>query len=655
MAFIMGIDTGGTYTDGVVVDTSSKKILCKAKALTTKQDLMIGISECIGKLDLNDVGKVELVCLSTTLATNAIVEGRGGRVGLLLIGRGPEGNLPVDLWFQLQGKLDIKGREKEDIKEEEVHRAIESLRDRVDAIAISGYASVRNPVHELRVKKIVQEKLNIPVVCAHELSSSLGFHERTVTSALNAILIPIIKELIQATKRVLKNWNIEAPIMLVKGDGSLMQESFAVDRPIETILSGPAASILGGIFLTNKKDALVLDMGGTTTDIANVENGSVKIRKKGASVGGWLTHTQAAEICTFGLGGDSYLHFDRKGELRIGPQKVEPLCVAGKKYPNLIQELKTIKKDEEYELYFEQEYDCFYFIKKPLNVEPGEKDEKILQALEDGPHSLFFLARELGRDAEALELSKLVDKGIIGRISMTPTDILHVVGKYNSWNGEISRLAVEIMANKVGKTVPELLEMVLSSFTKQLCISCLQSIAEFEDQSFTIKENAAAEYFINKALETKQHGLLATSFTVRKPIVAIGAPVAAWMPAVCNKLHTELIIPEHAEVANAVGAAVGQVVQTIEAIIRPGIGNEGYILHAPWERKVFNTLEEALEYSIPAIKQYAANLVINTGSGKYEIVETHKDFYIETAGTNKRTYIETVIRATAIGSPIWVS
>jgi N-methylhydantoinase A/oxoprolinase/acetone carboxylase beta subunit len=211
------------------------------------------------------------------------------------------------------------------------------------------------------------------------------------------------------------------------------------------------------------------------------------------------------------------------------------------------------------------------------------------------------------------------------------------------------------MANKVGKTVSELLEMVLSSFTKQLCISCLQSIAEFEDQSFTLKENAAAIYFINKALETKQHELLATSFTVSKPIVAIGAPVAAWMPAVCNKLNTELIIPEHAEVANAVGAAVGQVVQTIEAIIRPEKGHEGYILHAPWERKVFDTLEEALEYSIPAIKQHAANLARDVGSGKFEVVETHKDFYIETAGVNKKIYIETVIRATAIGSPIWVS
>ncbi|MCG8483236.1 MAG: hydantoinase/oxoprolinase family protein, partial [Clostridia bacterium] len=195
MALIMGIDTGGTYTDGVIVDPTCKRVLCKAKTFTTKHDLMTGISRCMDQLNDRDVKKVGLVCLSTTLATNAIVEGRGGKAGLLIIGKEPEDKLPVESWQLLRGRLDIKGNVKEDLKEDEIYEAIENLRDKVDAVAISGYASVRNSTHELKVKQMVHEQLDIPVVCAHELTSSLGFHHRTVTAALNAKLIPIISEL----------------------------------------------------------------------------------------------------------------------------------------------------------------------------------------------------------------------------------------------------------------------------------------------------------------------------------------------------------------------------------------------------------------------------------------------------------------------------
>ena len=125
--------------------------------------------------------------------------------------------------------------------------------------------------------------------------------------------------------------------MVVKGDGTLMTEKLAGQRPVETILSGPAASVIGGLALTGQKDGIVVDMGGTTTDIADVSGGSVKIRREGANVGGWLTRVQAAEISTFGIGGDSRICLDRHGEIRIGPEKVIPLCVAGAQWPELIR------------------------------------------------------------------------------------------------------------------------------------------------------------------------------------------------------------------------------------------------------------------------------------------------------------------------------
>lgn len=326
MSLILGIDTGGTYTDGVIVELEHKKILNKAKALTTREDLAIGIRNCIYNLDFIEFDQISVVSLSTTLATNAIVEGRGCSVGLLMIGHEPIGKVPVEHYAVLTGGHNIHGRPLEELDEDEIRESIMELKGKVEAVAISGYLSVRNPAHELRVKELVEEILDLPVVCAHQLTTSLGLHERTVTAVLNARLIPIITELIESVKVVLREKKIDASVMIVKGDGSLMGETIAKEKPIETILSGPAASIIGGTFLTDTKDALVFDMGGTTTDIAILKNGAPRINREGAMVGGWLTRVQAAEIFTYGLGGDSYLQLSRDGNLQVGPKEYCPFA-----------------------------------------------------------------------------------------------------------------------------------------------------------------------------------------------------------------------------------------------------------------------------------------------------------------------------------------
>lgn len=167
MSLVLGIDTGGTYTDGVIVELKGKKILHKAKALTTREDLAIGVRNCINNLGLHEFEKVGVVSLSTTLATNAIVEGRGCEVGLLMLGHGPIRQLPVKQLSVLPGGHDINGRPQEDLDMEKTREAINKLRGKVDAIAVSGYLSVRNPEHELKVKEMVLEILDLPVVSAH--------------------------------------------------------------------------------------------------------------------------------------------------------------------------------------------------------------------------------------------------------------------------------------------------------------------------------------------------------------------------------------------------------------------------------------------------------------------------------------------------------
>ncbi len=637
MPFILGIDTGGTYTDAVVIDPHFNKIISKAKSFTTKHNLTEGICRCIDQLNHHYLKDVKRVCLSTTLATNAVVEGRGGRAGLLMIGGEPK-ELPQTVFKKrLQGKLDIKGRSVENIDAIETRNTVLNMaKHRVDAVAISGYASVRNPAQELEVKRIVEEHMeNIPVVCAHELTSSLGFDDRTVTVVLNARLIPLISNLISATKTALQEKGIDAGIMIVKGDGSLVKASAALSKPIETILSGPAASINGGLFLTGIKDALIVDIGGTTTDIACASNGEVKINDEGASVGGWFTHVRASEMYTFGIGGDSYIRIDKNSRLMIGPERVQPLCVAGIKYPHLQKELKKYGLGSEYEGLSEQEADCF-LLTRNSQTNLNESDKAVECLLEDGAHSLFYLADKTRKDAKQMQLSKLVNQGDIQRISVTPTDVLHVLDRYGEWDKKTAAAGMEILAKKSGLSLIEFAKTAYKAMIDKLAGAFLQYTEQFD-----------CRYLMNNAIPDTSD-TQKTQRTVQTPIIALGAPAKAWMPDVCRRLNSRLVIPEFYDVANAVGAAVGLVKETVDILIRPGRKHKNFIIHAPWERKITDTLDEAIEYALPKAKEYAAQKIIAAGCCKFETDYNREDRY---SNDDNNVFIETKIQVTTAGEP----
>jgi len=308
----MGIDTGGTYTDAVLVDHATEEVLAAAKALTTRHDLSIGIEEAIvAVLEANHrlpkSGRlrksVDLVALSTTLATNAIAEGQGRPVCLLLIGYdrelmeqyGFQRELVADDVVYLRGGHDVLGDEVAPLDEDTARKAILTRRGKVEAFAVSGYFGVRNPAHEIRVQAMVEELTGLPVTCGHELTSRLNAVRRATTTALNARLIPLLQELIATVRQTLDEQGIAAPLMVVKGDGSLVRAQWAMRRPIETILSGPAASAVGAWHLARRRGAWVVDVGGTTTDIAALRDGQPRLNPEGAWVGGWRTMVEAVE------------------------------------------------------------------------------------------------------------------------------------------------------------------------------------------------------------------------------------------------------------------------------------------------------------------------------------------------------------------------
>ena len=341
----LGFDTGGTYTDAVIMDLESGEILERAKSLTTRSDLSIGIKGAIAEFDKDLLSKVVTVCLSSTLATNSIVEGKGCRVGLVLIGSQITVSANVDYSIMIKGSHTATGKVDEPLDIEAARKFLTSIKGKVDCIAVTGFMSVRNPEHEQEVAALAKEILKVPVVCGYELSSGLGFNERTITCIMNARLIPVIEELIHSVNKVLGEFGIDAPLMIVKGDGSVMSEEMAKIRPVETILSGPASSINGAKKLSGKDNAIVVDIGGTTTDIGIVRDGKPRLDPEGALIGGYRTRVMAAEITTAGMGGDSRIIVNGD-KVYLSPVRVVPLCVAAWKYPQLRERLQALVDDD---------------------------------------------------------------------------------------------------------------------------------------------------------------------------------------------------------------------------------------------------------------------------------------------------------------------
>ncbi len=595
MPFILGIDTGGTYTDGVLLDFEGKVVITKAKAFTTPHDLTIGIEECIENLGRINPLQIKLVSLSTTLATNAIVEGRGCKVGLILIGYRPTGEFPAHKIGIVSGGHNGLGLAKCDLDADELVKVVRQMKGEVDTLAVSGIFSVCNPEHENLAREIIRREWDVPVICGHELSSSIGHYERTVTACLNAKLLPIISDLLVAVKHVLKRKGIEVPIMVVKGDGSLISEEKALERPIETILSGPAASVVGAMFLTGMDTFLTLDMGGTTTDIGIVRNKYWRMHEEGAIVAGWKTHINTAGISTFGIGGDSYIRVPAKGQLLIGPKRVMPLSIITMSYPYLIQELSKIHTSKDLssgDNFVGQTHDCWMIVKPPQNFESLSSDEQlIVKGLEDGPHNVQILKERIGKYISIFALKSLEQARVIGRVSFTPTDVLHVLGLLGKWNSDAALEGARILANTYGCSVESFATDCLDSVTQSLSLATLQSIATKQGYSFDITKDKNFKFFLEPFFkQAKTNSDICVPIGLNYPIVAIGAPVKAYLPAVGSLLNTQVIIPEHSEVACAIGAAMGKVSEKITALIKPG-----YKVHAPWGCETFMYSEDACD------------------------------------------------------------
>ena len=686
MTTYLGIDTGGTYTDAVVFD-KEHGVLASAKALTTKYDLAVGIRNAIEAVlpPSSAHPSISLVSVSTTLATNALVEGHGTPICLLLLGY-PADSLGLaglgkalgrDPAVFLEGGHTITGAEQAPLDLAAAEQAIRKHAPHAEAFAVSGYFGVLNPAHELRVRELVRTLTGLPVTCGHELTSNLHAPRRALTAALNARLIPYIEQLIASVRQILAEKDIRAPLMVVKGDGSLMDARVAVERPVETILSGPAASVVGARYLCGEPDVLVVDMGGTTTDIALMQGGRPALSLEGATVGGWRTMVEAIGVHTSGLGGDSEVTFDVDAGMLVGPQRVVPLSLLAHQYPQVLAILEQ-HADREVLYGFDGQ---FALRQRQLDVssdaagriELDSAQADIWDKLADGPMPLDRLFLDRSRTfRRSRALAGLVERGYAVMSGFTPSDASHVLGYQASWSSEAAQLGAVIWARRAAHVL-RLPEESTQEFSRQVFQQVLLQLGRAtveatlsQAHDISLKESSSKdgskiyrELFLDQALGKNgpASSLIDVSLRLRLPLAAVGAPVATYFPPLAERLHTRLLIPEHASIANAIGAVVGSVTFTARAMLRPmGIcllpllGNEGMRVHLPTGIHDMTGLEAAATFAEEQTRRLALEGAEKAGASDIHIHVERQD-HIARGRDGKEVLLDSDIIASAAGRP----
>ena len=662
MSFILGVDTGGTYTDAVILE-DEERVIAFSKALTTHSDLSLGIGSAIQKAvkQRNTAPeKISLVSLSTTLATNALVEGQGDRVALVMIGFQDSDlekhsifdALKGDPFLVIEGGHNYAGFEKNPLEKNKLSRWVSEIKC-VSAYAVCSQFAVRNPEHELEAAEIIRKLTDKPVSLSHQISAKLNGPKRALTAVLNARLIALIDLLIVKAEHVIKSLGILAPLMVVRGDGALISAAQAREKPIETILSGPAASIVGARWLTGETEAIISDIGGTTTDIAVLMGGKPAIDPRGASVGPYRTMVEAVAMYTFGLGGDSEVKLRLEGlggDISLGPKRVIPVALAASIEPDLIhQTLDNQLKNET-----PNDFDARFIRRTRASTEPvlSERDDKVYRRIGEQ----FYPMSEVVKSRLDLQsVIKLVSVGVAQISAVTPSDASHVLGKSNAWDKEAAIKAIDLFARRrngsgelLAGSTAQMAERIVCQLTDQTSSSILEMAFSEEKVDFGDKPDVLAKHPLTQFGLAGYSDLIKVNVGISKKIIGLGASAPTYYPAVGDELNCEVILPEYAGVANAIGAVVGKIVMRESGVISsPSEGK--YLVHLDGKPVNFTSEAEALKVLEEKLTEKSIQKAKEAGA---ENVTVNIDREIKTANIeNRAVFVEANVLVEASGRP----
>jgi N-methylhydantoinase A/oxoprolinase/acetone carboxylase beta subunit len=663
MALLLGVDTGGTYTDAVLVRDEAE-VIASAKALTTRQDLAIGIGGAIrAVLEQSGVAAhdISLASLSTTLATNALVEGQGGRVALVYIGfragdlekHGLTEALKGDPALVLSGGHSHAGGEATPLDSDALLAFLEKHKGQISGYAVAAQFATRNPAHELAAAQMITEVTGAPVTCSHQLSAKLNGPKRAITAVLNARLIGMISRLIARTEASLTAEGIDAPLMVVRGDGALMSAAQAQARPIETILSGPAASIVGARWLTGAEDALVSDIGGTTTDVALLKGGRPAIDPAGAQVGAFRTMVEAVAMRTTGLGGDSQVHIKSEGlsgGVTLGPRRVLPISLLAIEAPDVV--LPALEAQGRTPLPGEHDGRFVRAVSGMPAEGLGTRDAALLHRIGDRVHPMGTILRNR---MEQGAMVRLIDRGLVQVAGVTPSDAAHVLSMVDVWDAKAARMALDLLARRrtgsgdvLAENADVMARMIVDQLTDQTALALLETAFAEEDNGFDLPPTVLACHTLTQRGLGGHRGLLAVDVALNLPVVGLGASAASYYPAVGERLRCQMILPTHAGVANAIGAVVGRVtMRRSGTVTSPSEGK--YRVHLDAGPEDFGASEPALAKLETVLRQAAESEAQAAGAEDIQ-VSVVRD--IRTARAEAReVFIEATVTVEASGRP----
>ncbi len=534
--YCIGIDTGGTYTDGVLLDSETLEIVNRVKQATSHHDLGIGVGRTLESLLSEGISPEEVCCLavSTTLATNAIVEGRGSRVGLFVFGYVRHFKLQVTANVFLKGGHTITGEEDEPLDIEGLVDTIQGLKNEVDSYAVCGGMSIKNPAHEMVAEEAITMLDPKPVFCSHKVSDHPGIRARAATACLHAKLMPLMVGFLSSIQLSMLKIKLNCPVTIICGNGKGADLDEAVERAAITMASGPAATARFGC-TASQPTALIVDVGGTTTDVCMIRDHQPVLSEEGCIIGRWQTHVEAIDMYTAGGGGDSHVICSPDNTVSLETTRVQPLAMT----PDLPDPGSWLG--------------CG--LRSSIVLPVAELDEKIItddeilrHLYQYGPANPETLAEKTSLSGVLLEkrLERLLYLQQIRIAGFTPTDALHALDRLDIGNRQQAESGAEAMAAAV--------DMDLKTF-------CLQVIAETEKTIETIIldylgrkiwQNNQAAPFLNR----RDNELFSLHFSVKIPIIGIGAAARFFLPGVARRLGTTVSFPEHYEVGNAIGAAL---------------------------------------------------------------------------------------------------
>ena len=719
----IGIDTGGTCTDAVVYDTEARQVLSYGKTLTTKQDLKEGILKALKALAPEAVAKASCISLSTTLATNACVEGKGGRAKLVFIGVKPA------VVEKMAGEYGLPDVSEICFLEGDAARLARGSAGSAGSVTSAGSAgsvsfagsagSVSsagfdgsagtpdwegfrrhvardfgvydsaavvqiNPKYndgafERQAEAIISEVLDIPCVRGYDLYQEINVQKRGATALLNARLLPVMRRFFDSVDRSLTEMGLDLPIQVVKSDGSIMSRDYALRRPVETLLCGPAASVIGALELCHEKedlDALIVDIGGTTSDVALVQGGVPVSSQSGINIGGWKTLVKGITIDTFALGGDTAVAWGENG-LFLDRRRAVPLCMAAAAYPQVTERLEELAAS--FGVYSYPANQFFMLAAMPEQLEKyTESEQRLIKALADGPLIYEDAAKAVGISPYILKVGRLEDEGVVLRCGVTPTDVMHITGDYVQYDVRASRLGVEylrrvtkgsfddvcgtiyqlaklrlyqnlvriLMKYETGQELPKEDEQALERLTERIfrgsCGACCKKDSDAGD-GLPATGAAAGNGF----------RFVAPDFAAKVNLIGIGAPSGIFVKDVAGLLRGKALVPEFAMVANAIGAAAGSVnsqcVVRIQPCTAPGAPGK-FIVTGGDLPQYFDYYADALKAARSLAEERACRRAREQGARgrlrtEVQVIEDHYDV----AGQENRLFLEARVEARTTG------